>query len=69
MQDINWDQEPLEFFELESRFGRESAFAILRVLEQFEGVLEARVANLSFEERLQNVFQLMKENIRHQTRH
>jgi hypothetical protein len=69
MQNIKLEDDSLEFFDLESRYGRESAFAMLRVLEQFEGVLEARVANLSFEERLQNVFRLMKENMRYQTRH
>ena len=59
----------LDFADLEDRFGRDNAFAILRTLEQFEGVLEARVAKLSWEERLQNVFALMKKNIRYQTRH
>ena len=59
----------IDFADLESRFGKDNAFAILRALEQFEGVLEARVAKLSWEERLQNVFAMMKENIRYQTRH
>ena len=62
MENDQFDEDSLEFLELVSRYGRESAFAILRMLEEFEGVLEARVANLSFEERLQNVFRLMKEN-------
>ncbi len=69
MHDFSTYEAPLVFSDLESRFGRESAFAILRTLEQFEGVLEARVTKLSFEERLENVFRMMKENIRYQTRH
>ena len=60
---------PLDFEELETRFGKDNAFAILRALEQFEGIIEARVAKLSFEARLQNVLRLMKENMRYQTRH
>ncbi len=60
---------PIEFNDLESRFGRESACAILRTLEQFEGISETRVNRLSYNERLKNVFRLMKENIRYQTRH
>lgn len=69
MSDLSIDDCPLVFSELETRFGRDNAFSILRTLEQFEGVVEARVSNLSFEERLENVFQMMKENIRYQTRH
>jgi hypothetical protein len=61
--------DPMQFADLESRFGRENAFTILRALENFEGVLEERVANLSLEERLKNVLRLMKENVRNQTRH
>ena len=68
MQDIKED-DGLELFDLESRLGRDSALAVLRVLEQFEGVLEAKVVNLSYEERMQNVLRLMKENMRFQTRH
>jgi len=67
------DSEPIldvmDFTELETRFGRESACAILRSLEQFEGVIEERVAKLSYEDRLKNVMRLMKENMRYQTRH
>ena len=59
----------VEFSDLETRFGKDNAFAILRTLEQFEGVREDRVAKLSWEERLQNVFAVMKENMRYQTRH
>jgi hypothetical protein len=65
----NLNQSALQFADLEGRFGRDNACAILRTLEQFEGVLEERVARLSFEERLTNVFRLMKENMRIQTRH
>ena len=61
--------ETIEFTDLENRFGRESAYAILRTLERFEGVREDWVANLSREERLNNVFRLMAENVRYQTRH
>lgn len=60
---------PIEFADLESRFGRDNAFTILRTLEQFEGVREERVSTLPVEERLRNVFRLMKENMRLQTRH
>lgn len=59
----------IEFAELETRFGRDNAFSILRTLEQFEGIPESCVAQLSWDERLQNVFTLMKENMRTQTRH
>ena len=61
---------PIEFADLENRFGRDNAIAILRTLEQFEGVREERVAALPVEERLRNVFRLMRENARYlQTRH
>jgi hypothetical protein len=60
---------PVEFNDLETRFGRDNAFAILRTLEQFEGVAEMRVAKLPCEERLRNVFRLMKDNLRYQTQH
>lgn len=69
MQNVNLSAPFLEFVELESRFGRDSAFAILRTLEQFEGVVEARVSKLPVEERMKNVFRIMKENMRFQTRH
>lgn len=59
----------IDFNDLESRFGRSNAFTILRTLEQFEGIIESRVHKLSCEDRLKNVFSLMKENIRHKTRH
>jgi hypothetical protein len=59
----------LHFADLEDRFGSDSAYAILRTLEIFEGVREDWVKNLSHEERLDNVIRLMGENIRYQTRH
>jgi hypothetical protein len=60
---------PIEFNDLEDRFGRENALTILRTLEQFEGIREERVAALPAAERLRNVFRLMKDNVRLQTRH
>lgn len=69
MSDGSQHSEGLNFLELESRFGQENAFTILRTLEQFEGVIEARVSKLSYEDRLRNVFRLMKENMQYQTRH
>ncbi|MDE1900830.1 MAG: hypothetical protein KGI37_04185 [Alphaproteobacteria bacterium] len=61
--------EGIDFAELEDRFGQDSARAILRTLEQFEGIPEFRVATLSCEDRMRNVMQAMKDNIRFQTRH
>jgi hypothetical protein len=69
MHEFSQSIQPIEFIELESRFGKENAVAILRTLEQFEGVIEERVTKLSFEDRLKNVFSLMKDNLRTQTRH
>ncbi|HEU0118826.1 MAG TPA: hypothetical protein VFR09_09360 [Alphaproteobacteria bacterium] len=69
MENVETSIGTLDFTDLETRFGRDNAFTILRTLEQFEGVVESRVSNLSFEDRLQNVFRLMKENMRYQTRH
>ena len=59
----------IEFVELEDRFGLENACAILRTLEQFEGISEEVVSNLSHHDRLRNVMSAMKENMRYQTRH
>jgi hypothetical protein len=59
----------LDFLDLENRFGLDNACAILRTLEQFEGISEIRVAELSYEDRLRNVMSVMKDNIRYQTRH
>jgi len=59
----------LDFLELEDRFGLDNARAILRTLEQFEGISEIRVAKLSYADRLRNVMSAMKDNIRYQTRH
>jgi hypothetical protein len=69
MNDGNQGFAPVDFLDLESRFGKDNAFAILRTLEQFEGVMETHVAKLPFDERLRNVLRLMKENTRFQTRH
>jgi hypothetical protein len=68
------DQHPLDmstvdFQELENRYGHESACAILRTLEQFEGVKESDVAKFTWQDRLRNVFELMKDGVRFQTRH
>lgn len=59
----------LDFLELEDRFGLDNARAILRTLEQFEGISERRVSKLSNDDRLRNVISAMKDNIRYQTRH
>ena len=69
MKELSEATSLINFVELEAKFGRDSAFTILRTLEQFEGINEDRVAKLSFEDRLKNVFSLMKENMRYQTRH
>jgi hypothetical protein len=61
--------EGMDFVELQDRFGFENARAILRTLEQFEGIPELRVTNLSYEDRMRNVMSAMKDNIRYQTRH
>jgi hypothetical protein len=63
------DMSTIEFHELEGRYGHENACAILRTLEQFEGVNEAEVAKFSWQDRLSHVFDLMKEGMRFQTRH
>ncbi len=59
----------LEFSDLEDHFGLDNARIIIRTLEQFEGIPERHVAELSFEDRLNNVMLTMKDNIRYQTRH
>jgi hypothetical protein len=69
MNNVSRSMQTIEFVELETRFGKENAVAILRTLEQFEGVREERVARLSHEDRLRNVFCVMKDNMRCQTRH
>ena len=58
----------LDFVDLENRYGIDNARAILRTLEQFEGIAETG-AKLSYEDRLRNVFEAMKSNIRFMTRH
>ena len=69
MNNVNQGIASVEFMDLESRFGKDNAFTILRTLEQFEGVMETQVARLPFDERLRNVLRLMKENTRFQTCH
>jgi len=59
----------IDFLELVDRFGSDNARVILRTLEQFEGIPEYRVANLSYKDRLSNVLSAMRDNIRYQTRH
>jgi len=59
----------LDFHELVDRFGSDNARVILRTLEQFEGIPEYRVSNLSYKDRLNNVLSAMRDNIRYQTRH
>ncbi|MDD5585730.1 MAG: hypothetical protein PHY92_02095 [Alphaproteobacteria bacterium] len=63
------EDQGLDFDELEDRFGSDNALAILRALERFEGVREEWVVSLSREERLENVFRLMAESVRYQTKH
>ncbi len=69
MNQVSQHVSPVEFMDLQSRFGHDNAFAILRTLEQFEGVNESFATKLPTDERLRNVFRLMKENLRYQTRH
>jgi hypothetical protein len=69
MPDLGLHPEQLAYNDLETRFGRDNAMMILRMLEQFEGVIEERVIKLSIDERFKNVLRLMKENMRNQTRH
>ena len=66
---LSLDLTTLDFHDLEDRYGHEDACSILRTLEQFEGVQEADVAKFSWQDRLNNVFELMKDGIRFQTRH
>jgi hypothetical protein len=63
------DDMPNGFSDLESRIGIESAYQILLMLEYMEGVPEEKVSGLSHEARLENVFCLMMENARYQTKH
>ena len=69
MQKESFKFDSLDFLDLKDRFGLDNAYAILRTLEQFEGISEGRDSALSYEERLQNVISSMKDNIRFQTRH
>ncbi len=61
--------EALDFMDLQNRVGADDARAVLRALEQMEGVSEGLVANLSLAERFSNVLTTMQENMRVQTRH
>ena len=63
------DMTSIDFEELEDRYGHENARAILRTLEIFEGVKEAEVVKISWQDRLRNVFDLMNDNARFQTKH
>ena len=65
----NMALESLNFIDLEDRFGLDNACAILRTLEEFEGIAEVRVAKLSYAERLQNVMSAMREGVSLQTQH
>ncbi len=56
---INEGMELLRFAELEARFGRDSAAAILRTLESYEGICAEAVSKMSPEQRLENVFRNM----------
>ncbi len=60
---------PLDYGDLEDHYGKENAEAILRLLEQFEGIPEARVRNMPQARRLENVLKAMSENLLYQTRH
>ena len=69
MQNGSMALEGLNFFDLEDRFGLDNACAILRTLEEFEGISEVRVAKLTYAERLQNVMSAMKDSVSLQTQH
>lgn len=69
-----FDDTPLNFStmifgDLENRYGQEDAKAILRTLEELEGIPESEVQNFSCQDRLINVLSSMKDNMRFQTRH
>ncbi len=59
----------IEFHELEDRYGHEHACEILRTLEQIEGIRESEVAKFSWQDRMDRVFDSIKEGLRFQTRH
>lgn len=63
------DNKPVRFSELEAKFGIENAEAILHTMEQFEGIQGVAVSKLTKEERMENVFRAMTENMLFQTRH
>ncbi len=59
----------LSFYELEGKFGFESARQIVRTLEQLEGISESGVVKLSYVDRLRNVLSSMSDNLLYETRH
>lgn len=61
--------EMVDFSDLETRVGHDSALEILRALERFEGIRDTDTHALSAQERLENVFRQMQENMKYQTRH
>ena len=63
------DLDIMPFDDLVTRYGASHADLILKSLERFEGIREDYVKNLSPDERMRNVFQLMTENMAFQTRH
>lgn len=69
MQAIEFEIDQFPYADLVVRYGDHEAKLILKALERFEGIREELVATLSEEERLQNVFRLMSENLHYQTRH
>lgn len=62
-------QTQMNFSDLEVRYGYDAAMMIVKTLEQFEGIVESRVARLPPEIRLENVLRVMSENLRPQTKH
>ncbi|MDD3030483.1 MAG: hypothetical protein PHS57_09480 [Alphaproteobacteria bacterium] len=69
MKTCTLDIGSLDFVELEDSLGFDNARLILRTLECFEGISEYGVAELSYEDRLDNVLSVMRDNMRYQTRH
>ena len=69
MMNLDWDGTAMRFTEMEERFGKESATVILKALEKFEGIASESVVKLSPEERLDNVYERIAEDMMYQTRH
>lgn len=59
----------IDFDDLAAKFGQDNAYAILRSLEQMEGISQSAAAKMSLEERLENVVLHMQESMHYQTRH